>query len=237
MTRKSGNVLWFILISIFLLGALTAFFSNIGNQTENTGDKERARIAASNILRDVKDVEAHVARLMSQGCSESQISFHDGNTWIDPTLIEREECYLFRLKGANLYPPAPKEGWLDGPHPSHVSDFQKYIYTGTYCVPDIGTGSGGICTESNKEIIMALPFLRKDVCLALNSILRISNPSGDAPAAAATVMPGNEYDGTFPAAAAFAADDAAFDGRKAGCAKNTSATPDFYVLYYVLLAR
>lgn len=225
------------MISIFLLGILTAFFSNVGNQTENTGGKERARIAASEILREAKNVEVHLSRLLSQGCSENDINFDDGSVWVDPATIEKEECYLFKLQGANLYPPIPKEGWLDGPHASYASDFQKYEYTGDYCIDDVGTGSGGSCADSNKEIIMALFFLRKDVCLALNSLLGISNPSGDAPTAASTVLPGNPYNGTFPAAAANAADNTAFSGRKAGCVKNTAAAPDFYVFYSVLAAR
>ena len=75
MRKESGNILIVILITIFLLGALTAMLSRSGGSSNETGNYEQVQIKASDLLNWASGLEAAIIRLKQQGCSENQIDF------------------------------------------------------------------------------------------------------------------------------------------------------------------
>lgn len=112
MKKQSGNALWFILIAIFLLGGLTVLLSRTGSNTEETGSTEKSRIIATEILRYAASIENAVQFLLTQGCSENELSFWydsngDGNENAsddnyNPTSPTDRSCHIFSQKGAGI---------------------------------------------------------------------------------------------------------------------------------------
>lgn len=72
---QNGNVLIYLLLALFLLGALTIVFSKTSSKTEETGSTERGTVKASEFLRTAGALQAGYQMLISRGCSESTVSF------------------------------------------------------------------------------------------------------------------------------------------------------------------
>ncbi|HOO82886.1 MAG TPA: hypothetical protein PK513_10340, partial [Alphaproteobacteria bacterium] len=80
MYTERGNVLWFILIAVALLAALTMVLSRSGSTVDQSGDIEQQRVKASQILRTAKSIEAGIQQMRLRGVSENDMSFwHDSN--------------------------------------------------------------------------------------------------------------------------------------------------------------
>jgi hypothetical protein len=76
-TSQHGNALWFILVAIVLLAALTILLNRSGTNVDQSGDVEQQRVKASQILRWAKGIESTVEQMKLRGISESDISFEN----------------------------------------------------------------------------------------------------------------------------------------------------------------
>lgn len=107
--RQRGNVLWFILIAIFLLGGLTVMLTRTSTQTDDTGESDKAMVRAANIIRTASFIETAYQNLIMNGCSENTISFWqdenlDGvenatDTRYNPSAPTDRSCHIFDVKG------------------------------------------------------------------------------------------------------------------------------------------
>jgi hypothetical protein len=109
MAKTSGNVLVFILLALFLTGALTAFLMRNSGQSDETGDTERATIQAAEVMRYGSGIASTVEKLILNGCSESQISFYSSG-WSVPSDYENtfspssgdKSCFVFDPAGGGM---------------------------------------------------------------------------------------------------------------------------------------
>lgn len=212
---ENGNAIWFVLVAVALLAALTMAVTRSSDTTEQTGDIERARIQASDLLRYIKGVQAGVDNLLLRGISESDICFHDsgwGNNDYNGTSCTNSANRIFDINGAGLT-------WRTF---NYVTSWDIF---GSHLVQDLET--------SNTDLIMQAQ-VSGALCRELNTMLGIPNTGGDAPED--DIQGIYRFDGSYTAAAPdniIGDDDPVFAGKSAGCRKDGS---DYY-FYQVLIER
>ena len=109
---ERGNALFFILIAVALLAALTMVISRSGSSVDQSGDFERNNIQASKVLRYAKSIETGIQDLLLRGCSENEISFwHDSDgdgdedgddDYYNANSPTDHSCHVFDTSGAGL---------------------------------------------------------------------------------------------------------------------------------------
>jgi len=190
MNTQKGNALWFILIAIGLLGLLTVMLSRGGSSTNETGDYEQNVIAANEILSYAKNMENAVQGLLARGCSENELSFwHDSDDngtedasddYYNPNSPTDHSCHIFDVAGAGLSWNTPNERWLDSSKNSKTF-YREYSFH-TNCVNGVGRTLNDCNNPSSAKIeadlIIALPYIQKDICSALNKAV---NDNSDIP--------------------------------------------------------
>ena len=166
MYTERGNVLWFILIAVALLAALTMVLSRSGSTVDQSGDIEQQRVKASQILRTAKSIEAGIQQMRLRGVSENDMSFwHDSNgdntedgsdTYYNANCTITD-CKLFDAGGAGLTYSSP---------PSGVNDASEWIFNATNDVLDVGTGA--------PDLLIILPNVKTSICAQINRMLGAS---------------------------------------------------------------
>ncbi len=247
---QSGNALWFILLAIALLVALTITITRSSESTGENGSRDRNRIQASDILRQAKSIEQAIDQLRSRGVAENEISFE--NTYVsgyanikcgDSTLnTDDDRCRIYHPAGAGLTYKTPSSDWLDDQKSASPLYGEWYLY-GTACIPDVGTGGAG-CDASlpSTDLILALPWIRRDLCIEINRLAGIENLSGptrppviDGTAYKASL---DKFIGIFEADSKIDSTTASFTGHQSGCFEGDSANPNGgYHFYYAVIQR
>jgi hypothetical protein len=242
--NESGSVLWFILVAIALLVALTVTVTRTTETSEDTGTRDRNRIMASDILRQARAVEQAVEALTLKGFGENNISFQNNvfAGYTNPRCTS-EECRIFDTpRGAGLTYKTPLPDWLDSQFSAlSEPEYGQWYFMGRACIRDVGTGGAGCgANDSEAELLMVLPWVRRDLCLEINRLLGIENPGTppSPPRLTADAFPAT-YDlftGTFEASAEIA--HPSLNAKKTACfeADTTHPAGGFH-FYHVLIAR
>jgi len=234
--NQSGNALWFILVAIVLLGALTVLLSRSGTSVNQSGDVEQARIRAGQIMRYAKGLESAIDQMKMRGISENAISFENDDTAQDYTNPSCNldtngdpmiDCKVFANGGGGQTYNKPPTGTNDG---------SEWIFTAANNVGTIDYPIGTTTARSGNDIIMLLPNANIDMCIQANKDLGIAIdstiPEDD------TGIAFTPFIGTFDASLVVLDGDATpfeFDGKASGCFVDGGSGITYF--YYVLLAR
>lgn len=212
MISQRGNALWFILIGVALLGALTMVLSRGGSSTDQSGDFEQRQVKVSQMLRYAKSIEAGIQQMRLRGVSENDISFDNSETATSYANgnCTTTDCLIFDVGGAGLTYTAP---------PSGVSTATEWIFSGTNDVSTVGTTA--------PDLVMFLPDVRSSVCNHINRVLETSYSGTE------TDLDFNAFDGAYTATEAI--DIAA--GQQAGCVQYNDGGGADPLFYYVLHKR
>lgn len=239
-SRESGNVIWFIMLAIALTAALTMTLSRSSDTGGQTGDIERARVQASEIMRYAGGIEQAIEKAVLQGVSENAISFE--NNFVSgyansrcPDSDQAQPCYIFGRGGGQTYL-RPRAEWLDATHSARPL-YGEWYFTGHVCVEDVGTGEVGCESDSNgrnEDLVMILPWIKEDICRQINSLLKIPGAipveSGGAWPASAIKFQGVFADGEILNQS----------GRMSGCFAGSAANMppgNSYSYFHVLIDR
>lgn len=234
-SKQRGNVLFYILLAVFLIGGLTAMVSRSGSNSNQTGDFEKDRIKASGILRYAKSMEQAVQQLVTNGISENDLEFGAIDAGHDNTNCTTSDCDVFHMAGGGItHRPPAKALNMESYTEDWIVTAENRIY-GFGC-DDFSAG----CTD----IILVAPDIPKDICLAINTLQDITNPSGDAPQQK-VFETDTKYIGTITAGDTDAliggtnvTDQAPeVKGKSAACVYEFGGTGNTYYFYQVLLAR
>lgn len=228
---QSGNVLFYILIAVSLLAALSYAVSQSGRGSIAAVSDEKARLLATEIIEYANAISNATAQLRLRGCTKAQISFENhvtGNA--NASAPPDKTCHIFELAGGGVtYKP---------PNPDTLSNISSngYGFSIADQVSQVGTDCG---TTACNEIIFYVHQLKLPVCLALNTLLSIANP-GDAPpeSAADTDLngaAGDVYSGSSIGDSITDSTATIFAGKTAGCMYNGPS--DTYAFYRVLIAN
>ena len=217
--HENGNVLWFILLAVALLAALTIVLGRSSSTVDQSGDVEQQTVKVSQILRYAKSIEAAVQEMRLRDVSENDISFwhdSDGNGTEDASddyfnaNCTETTCKIFDAGGAGLVYTSP---------PSGVSSSTDWLFVATNDVTDVGT--------TNTDLILILQDVRTSICAQINRMLDVSYGGTESD------VDFTEFTGTYTATEAI---DLA-NGQEAGCIDydNAGSTEPFF--YHVLHKR
>jgi hypothetical protein len=221
---ERGNVLWFILIVVVLLGALTMALSRSATNVDQSGDVEQQRISSSQILRYAKSLENAIQQLILNGCSESDISFENSiaTEYENTNNPDNESCFIFSPEGAGLNWQSFSEEDIFGGDDFVIVNNQKVLGVGSDDAGARGT-----------DLVMFIK-MDSDLCLSINKDLGISTVTNDIKIDEGTFT--DLFTGTFSATPVEIgnATGPALLGQTAGCGIDPSKQ---HVAFYVLLAR
>lgn len=228
---QRGNVIWFLLIAVALLGLLTIILTRSGSNVDQAGDTEQRTIKASELLRYGKSIQAAIQDMKLRGVSENDISFQNTKTATNYTNAgcTTTDCRLFDVGGAGLT-------YTNFPDANDGSD---WIFTGANNVGTTANPVGTTAAITGNDLIMLLPNVRSNLCIQINRQLGVG-VAGTIPTET-TGIATTAFTGTFASGGPtlLDGDGAPFelDGKQAGCFTDAAPNPDVTYFYYVVLAR
>lgn len=222
-----GGIFVYVFIGVILFALLAFTFSRsqqgVSSSVLTSG---QAKILAANIISYSNTVERAVQKLISKGCSETQISFRrDGIAGYNNTGSPPDEtCHVFEGAGGKV---TPKKFDLPGFSTPQNADFMMHDVI-------------GIGTTGRKDLTMKIRFLGSpELCREINNI--VAADLSNSPLAQGW-WKHSEFTGDVSDSAGaellLLASDNEYLGRTALCYQYTTpTTPTTYFFYRVLNAR
>lgn len=227
MKAESGNALWFILLAIALLAALTVTITRGSDTSEQSGDVERQRVLASDTLRYAKSVEQAIEQMRQRGVSESDISFENsfvGGYAPHINCVADNGCKVFHVEG----------GGITFRSANTLVSGESWLFTGADSVAGVGEDGTGATSSFDNELLMMLPDVSEGVCGRINTELGIAGIPQDATKADV----GTKFTGSFPNGQVIEN----MGGEKTGCFEGTqddggASIAGKYYFYHTLIQR
>lgn len=235
LSDQNGNAIWFILLTVALLGFLTAVISHSTSSVDQTGGVERARITASTLLQYSKSVHTAIETMMLNGLSENDIDFIAISAAHNNTNCTVTTCEVFHTQGGGV------------PYRSAANILRQNDFANDWLV---STGNRislmGCDGASNtcRDLILLLKGVSDVTCLQINKLMNITNPSG-APPQQQQVEEGAPFTGSYSVnvnnellGGSDAINEAPqVEAMEAGCVHEFGGGADDNFFYQVLIAR
>lgn len=229
--HEKGNVLFYILIAVILLAALSYAVAQSGRGNVGQVNEEKARLLASEILEFASSMSNAVAQLRLRGVLDTELCFDDpqwgGAPYNNPSCTDNAKK-IFHLDGGGLtWKNAPSQA-MDS---TQTPDNLWHIY-GNNEIEEVGTTCAAAACA---ELILVTDELKLEVCKKINDLLGVENPS-DAPPIDSSVGT-TRFIGTY-AFTSTIGDEAGGEQliRKTGACFENQANGK-YTFYKVLVAR
>lgn len=226
LCAEQGNILFYILLGIVLLGALTVAVRNSGDGLDNI-DREDMILKSTQVQRYARDLSLAVSGLIRDGISETDIRFaHPDAATEYGTITTDPENQVFASEGGKVSYTTPPNG---------VNDGSLWEFFGTSDIPQIGS--------DRAELIAVLPNVTEAFCYAMNSQLGFAQgtlPTDDATGTTPDCVMGastDRFTGSFLDSTPNTLDETTFSRLPALQACVYCASDSTYNYYYVLLAR
>lgn len=220
--NEDGNVIFFIMLGVLLLGLVTAAIRNSGIQGANI-DKETLILEASRVRQYTNELERGIAFILRGSISEVDFRFAHGDAPSDyGNITDNPFRQVFHRNGGGAEYRLP---------PGSVNDGSPWEFYGNTHLPEVGTGRA--------DLIAVLPNVTPEFCTHINDLIGYSTQPLDTGGASGCLHAGsaerfnnsNQYD-TTPNTV----DEASFSVKPAmqGCVKCDDGKLHFY---HVLHAR
>lgn len=231
--RERGSVLIYIFIAIAVMASLTFAVSRSGREGLTTVDRERSDLHATQILDYTGMIRRALQTMKVDGIADAVLCFDAegwGNNAYQHGGCSDQKNRVFSIKGGGASFQRPAQALMDTRFQGDPG-WGQWHFTGANRIK----GVGGDCTDNGEcsELLVTLPYIRAEACLALNKRLQVANPE---------TMPEGDLDLITPFTGTFAAgdmlDSPALNGKRSGCFK-AATTPSGgpHVFFAVLLAR
>lgn len=200
MNKQSGSAIFIILVAVALFAALGYAFMQGNRGSTSMMTNEAAKAYASSIIAYGNDINGALKRMSLRGVQPTQFDFGNtimqlnNGTIITPvghnTNCTTETCQVFSSKGGGIMPKkAPAGSVQNTESPGQATAMQEgawQVYEGN--VDGVGT--------SASDVIIMSAYIKKDVCIQINNLLGVNNPSGNPPVITTSVL---TYNGSFSA--------------------------------------
>ncbi|MCE7886764.1 MAG: hypothetical protein DYH13_04575 [Alphaproteobacteria bacterium PRO2] len=210
MTER-GNVMFYILIAVALLAALIFAVAQSGRGNIQQVSEEKARLYATEIIQSTGTMANGVAQLRLRGVRDTEISFDNPSVPYPNANCADDTCKLFHPAGAGLTYAAPDMQWLDESAASATGFgvvggmIGQWYFPYNTCVWQVGAGGDNCHADNsdNTELMVWLPWVKREVCLQINQLLGIPNPGGEPPSIGGTMINNTapKFAGTYPTGA------------------------------------
>jgi hypothetical protein len=148
---ESGNVIFFILLAIILIGLATAAIRE-GNQGFTDVDRESTVLDESKIRQYASELERGVVFIVNNGASENDIRFAYPDASSDyGDITSNPQFQLFSPKGGGAEYRKPPPG---------VNDGSPWEFYGNTALPQVGS--------DRPELTAVLPDIGDDLCKKIN---------------------------------------------------------------------
>lgn len=225
--HERGNIFFYILIGIILVGALTVAIRNSGG-IEGNIDREDMFLKATRVQKYGSELAHAVQTLLQNDVSEADIRFaHDEADTAYGTITTNPENQVFTPEGGGAIYQTP---------PTGVNDGSLWEFAATTDIPEVGSDKA--------DLVAVLPEVTESFCQIINSQLGFTTGTQPTDSATGTtpdcVMVGGDSDrfaGTFKDTSPNIMDDTSFSRLPSlqGCVY--CASDSTYNYFYVLLAR
>lgn len=149
---ESGNIIFFILIAIVMIGLVTAALRSGGLESANI-DREDLSIKISQVRQNAGELERAVTLVMQNGISESAISFASPDAPSDyGTYDANAAAEVFNPKGGGARYRRP---------PSGINDGSGWEFYGSTVLPNVGS--------DQTDLVAVLPHVTKAFCDKVNA--------------------------------------------------------------------
>ena len=238
---ESGNAIFYVLIAVGLLAALSYTVAQSTRGNVNNITIERAGLYAAEIIEYGNVMSMAVSQARLRGYTMSEVSFENAvvSGYTNANCLE-SECKIFDLAGGAVHYMVPKPEWLDSAQSGQLRYGELYFHAETSAI-EVG--------ENDDDLIMFIPYLKKGLCEAINAKLGLTPASRDVPLEmhgpfAVNIKFTGSYVASFDRKVSGDGTTGETDilyGKTAGCteASGTASTPltGTYHYYQVLIAR
>lgn len=230
---EAGSALIYILVAIVLFAALGVAVSRI-NSGATPGNSESLQLQASEILQFSQALRTAVQDISVNGTTETQFSFENPVTaGYANGGCATDSCKLFTPTGGGLSYVKPQDQWLDLAH-SAGANYGDWVFSGNNAVAGVGTDGSG---DASVELLAILPYVKKDLCVKINTLLNIANPSGNPPQDDDVTDVTDKFAGTYTGTVVMGG-NAQITGQRAACIQDSGAPATApYHFFRVLSAR
>ena len=160
---ESGIAIGPILLVIALLAILAAAIAAGGSSYSGNTDSEKAQAYASTVLDYAATVSAAVARVMANGCTETQISFENSvvTGYTNASAPSDHHCHVFDIAGGGLLWFNPPTDVLDTSNTAQY-EYGHSLYQGNWGVTNL---------SASPLLIVFIPYVNQATCQKINRLL------------------------------------------------------------------
>ncbi len=152
--NQSGNILFYILIAVALLAALSFTVAQSGRGSMSNLSNEKAALYATEIIEYGNILAQATSQIRLRGYKDTQISFENTKvTGYTNTNCTEDECEIFHVNGGGINWSAP---------PKNTNDGTDWLIT-VNNITNIGTTS--------VDLVMLLQNVNLSVCQQINKKL------------------------------------------------------------------
>jgi len=230
MKNESGSALFYILIAVVLFAGLNFAVSQMNRNSAGDMSHELRQLQASEILQYARAMKTTVHGLKIDGITNTQMSFETSFLTGYTYASCGNDCKIFTPGAGNMGYATPNvDAWMDTGQ-NGGTNYGEWVFSGDNSITDIGTAA--------PELLMILPWIKKDLCMAINDLLGITNPGDDAPQDTGSADLATKFTGTFTASETIGGGDPEIEGQRAGCFQgDTAPATGTYHFFQVLIAR
>lgn len=228
---ESGNVIVWILVVVGLMAGLSYAFTSSSRSSSSMLTDTQAEAYASEIIAYGNELKSAVKRLRLRGCNETEVSFENNvsslNNYANANSPTDNSCHVFDLNGGGLsFKIMPKAAFIDSPYGDQEPEFKA------------GHNVGESETSAT-DLHVQIHDLKLEVCLKINELLDVNNPSGVPPEDGNTAG-NNAFIGSYPAPKVDGIGDdvgSGLSGKMTFCRDSDTSANTFYQYNAVLIAR
>jgi hypothetical protein len=231
--RESGNVLFYILLAVVLFAALSFAVARIMQSGSGNPNREVGQLHSSDLIQYADGLKRAVQTMRIRSVEDGDFSFEtpDLAGYAPHASCSADSCRIFKPAGGGMNYMPPPDDWLD-PAGDGQPLYREWFFPAGVCVQGVGTGGAGCDTdgEDNEELVVILPWVKRELCIMINERLGVINTGGNPPVASGPAWGGGKFTGTFADGTIIAR-----AGETAACLRDSGGASYFY--YKVLLAR
>ncbi len=229
--RESGNALVYVLIGTVLFAALSYAISQSSRGSSSTLSEEKAALAATEIIEFASTLTTATKQTMLRGYQASELDFENNFVagYNNADCLDGY-CEIFGPEGGAIIYKTPPPDWFDSSQSASVG-YGEWVFSGSNAVSQVGS-------DTTADLLVFLPYLKQEICTAINDKLGITNPSDDPPQETDTIDGYvNKFTGTFSDADTLVLPDPD-KGKTAACFESeNNPSAGTYHFYQVLVAR
>lgn len=227
---QSGNVLFYILVAVALLAALSYAVSASSRGSVQQLGEERARLYAVQLIEYADAMALGVAQLRLRGTDLESLCF-DHDRWGG---ADYSHAGCADTRNRVFHPDGAAIAWANAPEQAmdaaSLPDNLWHVYADNE-VQGVGTTTGA---ADGADLVLMADELSLAVCQQINRLLGVTDATSAPPVD--TVYGTAKFTGAFGYTRTIGDEDAALAGKTAACFQKT-ANPPRYVFYKVLVAR